>query len=232
MWVPENFNTMKPFLLTIPSLLFAVLGILSPGFAAEESDAPDLVRVRDAKEVYLIESGKRRLVPSLEIFEANGFDLTRVRPMSADELDSFPEGAVVGNPPQPYKEAVEGDLLQADRGTGTVYLVQNGKRRCITTRAVFDSWGFADGKIRKITVKDLEAIPAGEDVLTNYPSAREGDLLRSKDVNEMTVYLIQSGLRCRIPSEEVFQAKGFSWDKVLSVSGEDLSAIPEGGEIR
>lgn len=232
MWVPVNFNFMKHSLLKIPSLLIAVFSILLPGFAAEESDAPDLVRVRDAKEVYLIESGKRHLVPSLEIFEANGFDLKRVRPMSADELESIPEGAAVGNPPQPYKEAVEGDLLQVEKGPPTIYLVQDGKRRCILRREIFDSWGLDANRVRKISAKDLDAIPPGEDLLIRYPVARDGDLLRSKDVNEMAVYLIQGGMRCRIPSEEVFKAKGFFWDKVLSISGEDLSAIPEGGEIQ
>ncbi len=232
MWGPENFNPMKHSLLKIPSLLITVLSILLPGFAAEESDAPDLVRARDTKEVYLLEAGKRHLIPSLEVFEASGFDMNRVRPMSADELDSIPKGEAIGNPPQPYKEAVEGDLLQAEKGPPTVYLVQDGRRRRISKREIFDSWEFDANRVQKISAKDLDAIPFGKDLLIRYPVARDGDLLRSEDVNETVVYLIQGGVRCRIPSEEVFKAKGFSWDKVLSISGEDLSAIPEGGEVQ
>lgn len=52
----------------------------------------------------------------------------------------------------------------------------------------------------------------------------EGDLIQGTGA----VFLIRNGLRCGIPSMEVFRASGFDGGDVIRVSDEELRAIPEG----
>jgi len=56
----------------------------------------------------------------------------------------------------------------------------------------------------------------------------EGSLVRGSGP---AVYLIQSGRRCPIPDGEVFKAKGFQWEKVITLADAEIDAIPIGSPV-
>jgi alpha-galactosidase len=56
----------------------------------------------------------------------------------------------------------------------------------------------------------------------------EGALVKGSGA---AIYLIQYGRRCDIPSPEVFKAKGFQLEKVITLSDAELNAIPVGSPV-
>ncbi len=78
-----------------------------------------------------------------------------------------------------------------------------------------------------LCIAGTELIAATGEGTAGCPGAvhfEEGDLIQATGA----VFLIRNGLRCGIPSMEVFRAKGFEGEAILRVSDEELRAIPEG----
>ena len=197
---------------------FLVAAIASAASTIALSAAPvngDLVRTQNS-DLYYIREGKRCLVPGPDILLASGLKEENAIVISDDELTSIPEGARLREPVPSY-QAKEGDLVSTP--TGGVYLVQDGKRCPIPSSDVFVARGFQWENVIIVALADLEAIPEG----TLKP--REGDLVRTAGSGR--VYLIQDGQRVGIHSGAEFEGRGYKWENVITVSEEDLLAIPE-----
>ncbi|MBI4714069.1 hypothetical protein HY771_02705 [Candidatus Uhrbacteria bacterium] len=116
---------------------------------------------------------------------------------------------------------VNGTLLQ-DKTTGGIWLVQNGLRRPITSRAAFFS-RFNSNSVIQVGPSTLELYKKGTPIrFPNY------SLLRSP---RGTVYLIVNDKRRGFTSQEAFRALGFSTDEIIDVTFEDLEAYSEGEPI-
>ena len=59
-----------------------------------------------------------------------------------------------------------------------------------------------------------------------YP---DGSLLKSSTLP--AVWLVQVGQRHWIPSPDIFNADGFSWQSILTVSDSEVAAIPQGPDV-
>ncbi|MDR3371998.1 hypothetical protein [Rhodoferax sp.] len=59
-----------------------------------------------------------------------------------------------------------------------------------------------------------------------YP---DGSLLASH--TQPPVWLVQDGQRHWIPSPDIFNADGFSWDAILFISDAEIAAIPQGPDV-
>ncbi len=202
---------MKPRHLLITA---ASLAISTAALCASPANG-DLVRT-ESSDLYYIREGKRCLVPSSDVLVASGLKEENAILISDEELTAIPEGQRFREPIDSY-EANEGDLVSTP--IGAVYLIQDGKRCLIPTSEVFTNRGFLWDEVIVIFAADLKAIPEG----TLKPA--EGDLVRS---DEGRVYLIEDGHRFVIPNANEFIARGYKWDNVITVSEEDLEAIPEG----
>jgi hypothetical protein len=118
-------------------------------------------------------------------------------------------------------EYPDGTLLQNDEDGG-VWLVRNGVRRPITSRAALLT-RYNEDTIVPVSPTSLESYPVGTAIsLPNY------SLLRSP---RGTVYLLVDDTLRGIASQEAFRSIGFNPDEIVDVTFEELSAYAEGEPI-
>jgi hypothetical protein len=116
---------------------------------------------------------------------------------------------------------LEASLLQ-DKTTGGIWLIQNGRRRPITSRSAFFS-RFNPNSVIAVGPSILETYEIGTPIrFPNY------SLLRSP---RGTVYLIVDDERRGFTSMEAFRAVGFSTDEIVDVTWDDLNLYTEGKPI-
>lgn len=110
-----------------------------------------------------------------------------------------------------------GSLLQ-DRDTGSVWLIQYGLKRPITSRTALYS-RFNESSIVQVSTTALDAYVEGAPI--SFPNY---SLLRSPGG---TVFLIIDDTRRGFVSQEAFRSIGFSPDEIVDVTWEDLEAYTE-----
>lgn len=116
---------------------------------------------------------------------------------------------------------VDGSLLQ-DKTTGGIWLIQNGQRRPIASKAAFYS-RFHPQNIIQVGPSLIEQYPMGNPIrFPNY------SLLRSPGG---TVYLIVDDERRGFTSQEAFRALGFSSDEIVDAGWDDLNLYQESEPI-
>ncbi len=97
--------------------------------------------------VYVVQGNRRVWLPSLEALVAGGYQWEQVQTVSDRVMRSLPLAAE------------EGYLV---KGSGAeVYLLEGGKRRWITTGAVFVDRGYRWDQVHFVSDRGLEAIPLG-----------------------------------------------------------------------
>jgi hypothetical protein len=104
-------------------------------------------------ELYKMEAGKKRWIPTMEVFVASGFRLEdiKVLPQSCVDAIVFADGSLI-----------KGDASDA------VYLMEAGKKRWIVSIDVFISCGFTWDAILKLPQACVDAIPSGENVTSGH----------------------------------------------------------------
>ncbi len=119
------------------------------------------------------------------------------------------------------REYPSGSLLQ-DTKTGGIWLIKNGIRRPIQSRAAFHS-RFNENQIVQAVTSEIETYPTGKPIaFPNY------SLLRSP---KGTVYLIVDDVKRGFTSQEALRALGYTPDEIEDVGWEDLEAFAEGEPI-
>jgi hypothetical protein len=104
---------------------------------------------------------------------------------------------------------------------GTVWLIENGKRRGIPSDWVFASNGLTWYRLINATDQELSCIP----VDTNLPDGSTRQIVKSSNG---TIYLItDKGYKRGFVSADVFTGLGYSWKEVVSISDYDLSTHPD-----
>jgi len=114
-----------------------------------------------------------------------------------------------------------GTLLQ-DKSSGSVWLIQDGQKRPIISRAALAS-RFNTSAIIPVRASLLEDYPEGKPIqFPNY------SLLRTPNGS---VYLIVDDTRRGFVSMQAFQDTGFKQDEIVDATYEDISAFTEGDLI-
>lgn len=167
----------------------------------------------DGQKVFLIQGGKKRWIPSGNLFTALGYSWTKVKTVN-QEVKNYLDGAVVSYP--------EKTLLQAV-GQEAVYSVSNGKLSRFISAEIFLNLKNSWSKIKKISPEELAYYPVGDFV--KYP---EGQLLRPKD--EANVYLISGG-KPQIIDGATFKKKKYKWANVLVISAQDFHILYKGAAL-
>lgn len=113
----------------------------------------------------------------------------------------------------------DGSLLVDSQGT--VWLVQNGKRRAIPSDWVFASNGFTWYRLIQSTPQELSCIPSD----SNLP---EGTVRRLVSAPNGTTYMLtDKGYKRGFVSADVFTGLGYSWSEVTPISTSELAAYPD-----
>ena len=121
------------------------------------------------------------------------------------------------------------------KGSGPeVYALENGLKRHITTEAVFDGFEYNWDKIQYIADEDLARYPTGKKI-DNARSYPEGALVRgdrNREGDGVRVYLVKSGSRRWIETEQDFQNLGLFWGAVMDISAKKLKTIGAGQSLK
>lgn len=119
------------------------------------ADNGSIVSCKNEDSIYLIQRGRRHLVPNARVFYNlfKGHEL--IQYLKHEELNSIPLG-----------EALSEDalLIRADH-TPPVYLYSNRTKSYIRSAKDFDIAGFDWGKIKSLPQKEVEAIPTVRDFI-------------------------------------------------------------------
>lgn len=116
--------------------------------------------------------------------------------------------------------ARDGMLLQGDGLK--VYLMENNKRRWITTSEAFDAFGYRWGAVRRVEESYLQQFDEGEPI---YLAMKCPDSL-----HVFAIGVLESGQRTRrwISDIETFQAMGFVWAEIDESRCNFLRRLPNG----
>ena len=170
-----------------------------------------LLRIEGNPMVYLIDNGQRRGLQINETqFKKLGFDFSRVKIITNDELNDYSSGQTV-------KYGPDKEFLSDGQ---KVFYIENGKKRWISSANLFATLGFRWSRV-KSAPNDLLNYLEGE--MMAYP---EGALLR--EINGLTVYLIKDKQKREFISAQSFLKNGFRWEKILTVEANELALYPTG----
>ncbi len=111
----------------------------------------------------------------------------------------------------------DGDVVQV-QGTGTLYLINGGKRQLISPFVKNQRYSGAVPK--PISSADLNEFPEG-----SYAEPLDGTLVKSP--NEPSIYYMQSGLR-RPLTYQVFTMRGFKFSDVVTLTNIEVNSWIEG----
>ncbi len=160
--------------------------------------------------IYLIVDDKKRPITSREAFRQIGFNPEEVEQVDPADLATLP----TGDPITVENAHPTGALLQ-DITTGGVWYVQDNTRHAIWSRELM-TVNFPNMKIEPTSPDKIQQFDLGEPV-----KFRDGELVSA--VGDPAVYVISNGLKLPIPSAEVFEKLGYSWDNVIQTSEKSLS---------
>lgn len=174
---------------------------------------PDKQLLSDGQKVFLIQSGKKRWIPSGTLFAALGYSWPKVKKAAAD-LKNYLDGAVLTYP--------DGTLL---RGVGSeiTYLVSEGKLRRFVSAEIFLKLKYSWSKVKNIPAEELAYYPLGE-----YVKYKDGTLLRPND--EVNVYLISNG-QPQLVDGATFKKKKYKWSNVWVIAAQDFHVLYRGAAL-
>lgn len=158
-----------------------------------------LVKSDSRNRIYLMENNKRRAILSEQLFNLRKYNWNNIISLSDRNLAVYS----LTNP-LPYPE---GTLIKGEGAE--VYLVENEKRRHITSSILFKNKGFIWDNIIEIKGEELLAHSIGENLLFS------DDILIKGTAPE--VYLIKSQKRHWIKTAEVFLALDFRWQDIIEL---------------
>lgn len=170
-----------------------------------------LLKNNSDSKVYLISGGKKRLIPSPIFFEDMGYKWSSVIGAASSHLDLYTAGAEVKS----SKLHLNGTLVKAEGGN-SVYLIEAGKKRPISSAAIFETNGYRWSEIVTVKRSELEMYSNGAAVGT-YPN---GTLLKDPDGK---VYVVTNSKISHITNPEVFEKLGYKWNNLISVSSAHIA---------
>ena len=161
--------------------------------------------------IYVIRNGRREWITSPAAFAAGGYQWNAVINVPAFVAARIP--AVLP----------EGTLVRAAAGS-KIYVIEDGKRRWISTLELFVTRGFQWDQVTEASGSFLRSIPEGLPF-----GVAEGSIVKGSTGNK--VYVIESGLRRWIPTLTTFFVRGYRWENLVVVSDEALNSIREGAPL-
>ena len=156
--------------------------------------------------VYLIDQGKKYLIPNPSMFNQWGFKWSEICLVSDSLLASIPSAPI---------------LTRLAKGSSpAVYLIDQGKKYLIPNPFTFNHWGFYWSDIRTLSDSFLSSIPSAPTIT------------RLAKGSSKAVYFLENGKKRLIPNPSTFRRLGFQWSSVRTLSDSLISSIPTGSVKR
>ncbi len=161
----------------------------------------------DNNQIYMLVDQTKRPV-SEKMFKAIGYNSEEIIKVEQADLIYYIDGNSITSP---YPS---GALLQ-DKTSKGVYYVKENKKYPIICSEILNA-NFPYNYIIKTETEELNKFESGEPV-----KFKDGILIKTH--GSPTVYLISEGKRLPINSAETFDALGYQWDSIITVSNEILN---------
>jgi peptidoglycan hydrolase-like amidase len=175
-----------------------------------------VIKAKDNPSVYLMVDGKRRAFPSATMFERLGYKWKNILEIENTEINRY---TVLGNVVYP-----DGTLIRAE-GEQTVYLVDKGQKRAITSETLLKKLGYSFSNVITIPKNTIGDYQTGE--AASYP---DGTLIKIK--NNPAVYQVSNGTKKEFTSMELFKAVGGNWSNVIEISNGEMDLYETNGSVR
>jgi hypothetical protein len=172
--------------------------------------------------VYIMKGGLRRGIPNPFTMGVNGYDPARVIEIPDSVLRSLPAGNRI------IDARATGMLYRS--GTG-IWVLDGGRRRLVTSKAVFDGCGYGTDALKSVSHSLLVTLTAGSK-LSSGPCPRfvppEGSLVKGSGG---TVYMMRSSLRRGLPNGATFNGMGLKWGNVDRLPDSQIRGIVAGNSL-
>ena len=175
-----------------------------------------LISAENSPAIYIVRNGKKKIFTSAVLFEKLGYKWSGVIDVSEDEANNHPDDGNVLYP--------DGILIKSTDNP-TVYLLESGKKRKITSGFLFEKLGYKWSEIISAHPDEMKEYSLGK-ILT-YP---DGTLIRRDGFP--VVFKIENGERKEFTSLALFEATNSKWSDVIVLSGEEFLAYPNGGALK
>jgi len=171
-----------------------------------------------AKKIYLLVDNHKRLIASDAVFKKIGFSTEELISGTMADLDAYATSSTItATSTYPL-----GALIMSTK-TGGVYFVNEGNKAPIIDKVLL-----------KTKFKGRRVLKASETELAKYTKISpvlfdSGELLKSNTNTD--VYLIDNGKKRPFLSGTDFEALGYNWTNVITVSPQLLYLYPEGDPV-
>jgi hypothetical protein len=193
-----------------------VNGRINLNSALKITDYPDGTLVKSATSgVFLIENGLKHPITTPEIFLSYNWRWSEIVTISQGDLNAIKNG--------PELKMRDG-MLVAD--SGSVYLVEYGKKRPIASAQVFLGLGLSWNNVTYPGDANLNKLPTGT-LINSTQDLTNGMVVTAPGY---PVYLIDGGKRRPILDPYIYTSY-FRWEELQNVSGAVISKYPVGSTV-
>lgn len=176
-----------------------------------------LLRLPDGK-IYMLVSDELRHIATMEVFRNIGFNPEEVEDVEEADLAGYRYGQDITTD----SAYPTGALLQ-NKETGGVYFVENGIKYPIYSKEIMKT-NYSNRVLTQVNPNILDQYLDGEPVKFN-----DGELVKAQ--GDSKVYVISSGKRRWISTEEAFAKFGYKWDNIIVTSSKAVEIHPLGVDI-
>lgn len=143
--------------------------------------------------------------------------------MTTVEIEKIDEAAYtikIVRVPFPIGSRKDGTLVKISDNPA-VYVIKKGEKRLIANADVFRQLGFAWKNI--ITISNVELELYNDGAPLTFEDARRPDGTVIKTATSKAVYLIDLGKKRPFPSAQIFNALGYKWSRIITISEWEFS---------
>jgi hypothetical protein len=177
-----------------------------------------LIKANNAPEVYVVVGNTRLHVADASVFQGLGYKWSNIVITTPSEVSKYSMGGSltrVGTHP-------DGSVVRSI-SANEVYLINGGKKRHLPNVEVFTS-NYGWNEILLVMPGEVANYPFGDRV-----GFRSGVLAKASNQNE--VYAITGTTKRHISSYQTFIDKGYSWDRIIFTSAQELNNYTNGPDI-
>ena len=110
-----------------------------------------------------------------------------------------------------------------------VYVIKNGEKRVITSAELFQLLGYVWKNVIYVSQIEMEIYNEGEPMTFEDARRPDGTLIKTK--TSRGVYLIDKGKKRQFASAQVFDALGYKWSRILTISDAEFAFYPVGDPV-
>lgn len=216
-WLNANQNWDNTLIASVDSANYWRLNQLPTGAAMPFRDGT-LVK-SSTNTYYATEAGQKRRFLSTNALNALGYQTSDAILVSSTILNAMTNGANIA-----LKSLLtDGSLLRDS--TGTVWRLEDGKKRGFGTWEIYLSWGYQSSSFATFPDAELNTIATH----TTEFIFRDGTILKGQNGTE--VYFVEHGQRRAFPTPEVYLEYGYGWSDIQIVPDSQLALVPSGPDM-